>query len=225
MVRIAVSDTGIGIPADKQAVLFQPFQRAGQETGPIEGTGIGLTITRRLARLMRGEVGFRSVAGMGSEFWVDVPVHTTQKASEKPKGPAHHAGHFSGGASQATRLVLYVEDNPANVAFMRDLVSTFDDLVLITAASAELGIELARARRPEVVIMDINLPGMSGIDALRTLREHPETATVPVIALTAAASERDKERGSRAGFFRYLTKPVKVDEFVGALEALLQQGR
>jgi CheY-like chemotaxis protein len=118
-----------------------------------------------------------------------------------------------------------VEDNPANVTFMKDLVSTFEDIDMLAVPTAEMGVELARVRHPEVIIMDINLPGMSGIDALRALRTYPETKDIPVIALTAAASERDKQRGMQAGFYRYLTKPVNVDEFVTAVEALLAAPR
>jgi PAS domain S-box-containing protein len=218
-VRITVEDTGIGIPAEKQDKLFQPFQRAGQETGPIEGTGIGLVITKRLAQLMNGDVGFHSVAGEGSTFWVDMPLrrHTDEEATSTL--PAAHDGAASSLTSAG--LILYVEDNPANIAFMRDLVSAFEAIVLLTANTAEAGIELARLRRPEVIIMDINLPGMSGLDALRVLRQDPDTRDIPVVALTAAASERDRERGLQAGFFRYLTKPVQVDELVTALESLL----
>ncbi len=218
-VRIAVRDTGMGIPAEKQDKLFQPFQRAGQETGPIEGTGIGLVITKRLAQMMLGDVGFRSVPTQGSEFWVELPVHEEQ--SRVSASTALREGEHGRLVSERPRLVLYVEDNPANVTFMKDLVSSFENIDLLTAPTAELGIELALTRKPEAIIMDINLPGMSGVDALRVLRTKPETATIPVIALTAAASERDKERGTRAGFYRYLTKPVKVDELVGALEELL----
>ena len=126
---------------------------------------------------------------------------------------------------EGRKLVLYVEDNPANVTFMKDLVSTFESIELLTATTAETGVELARGRRPDVIIMDINLPGMSGVDALRTLREFPETRDIPVIALTAAASERDKQRGVKAGFYRYITKPVKVDELIGALEELFARPR
>jgi len=218
-VRVTVRDVGLGIPLDKQDKLFQPFQRAGQETGPIEGTGIGLVITKRLAQLMHGDVGFRSVPGQGSEFWVDIPAHAS--ASEWTAPPAPHAAVANRLAVGGRRLVLYVEDNPANVAFMRDLVSTFESIDLLTVPTAELGIEVARERRPEAIIMDINLPGMSGLDALRALRAAPETKEIPIIALTAAASERDKQRGTQAGFYRYLTKPVNVDDFVSALEGLL----
>jgi PAS domain S-box-containing protein len=218
-VRIAVHDTGMGIPADKQDKLFQPFQRAGQETGPIEGTGIGLVISKRLAELMGGRVGFRSVPGEGSVFWVEVRVHSSGARSSAP--PAASDAGAGWVTPDGRRLLLYVEDNPANVTFMKDLVSTFENIDLLSAPTAEMGIELARRRRPEVIIMDINLPGMSGLDALRALRAAPEMKDIPVIALTAAASERDKQRGMEAGFYRYLTKPVKVDELVTALEALL----
>jgi PAS domain S-box-containing protein len=218
-VRVSVRDTGMGIPVEKQDKLFQPFQRAGQETGPIEGTGIGLVITKRLAELMAGSVGFRSVVNEGSEFWIDIPVHGSGVLSSRP-AVVPTAAHSKRVADEQ-RLVLYVEDNPANVTFMRDLASTFDNIELVTVPTAELGIELARARRPAIIIMDINLPGMSGVEALRALRAIPETKSIPVIALTAAASERDKQRGMQEGFYRYLTKPVKVDEFIAAIETLL----
>jgi CheY-like chemotaxis protein len=117
--------------------------------------------------------------------------------------------------------VLYVEDNPANVAFMTDLLDGFSGIELVSVPTAEIGVELARARQPVFVIMDINLPGISGLDALRILREWPETKHIPVIALTAAASERDRQRGEEEGFYRYLTKPIRVDELEATIESLL----
>ncbi|AKV00518.1 PAS family protein [Labilithrix luteola] len=219
--RVSVKDTGMGIPSDKQDKLFQPFQRAGQETGPIEGTGIGLVITKRLAGLMNGDVGFESTAGQGSTFWVDIPVHTSSAGSVAPT--ALRQGSDGRFAAEGNRRVLYVEDNPANVVFMKDLLGSFENIELLTAPTAEVGIELARKHLPDVVIMDINLPGMSGVEALRVLRATASTSRIPVIALTAAASERDKARGTQAGFYRYLTKPVRVDELLTALEALLAQ--
>jgi PAS domain S-box-containing protein len=218
-VRITVKDTGIGIPLDKQSTLFHPFQRAGQETGPIEGTGIGLVITRRLATLMNGEVGFHSVPGQGSEFWVRLPIHASLRSSQVPPDLAELAADQL--VRDGLRRVLYVEDNPANVLFMRDLLSNFESIDLSVALTAELGVELADQLRPDVIIMDINLPGMSGLDALRSLRARADLQHIPVIALTAAASERDRQLGMQAGFYRYLTKPVQVDELISALETLI----
>jgi CheY-like chemotaxis protein len=218
-VCVHVVDSGIGIPLDKQASIFQPFQRAGQETGPIEGTGIGLVITKRLAALMQGDVEFESKPGVGSRFWVTLPVHAVGSVANRSE-----CLELSGTdrlVREGHRLVLYVEDNPANASFMEDLLSNFESIDLIVAPTAEAGVEIATRRRPEVVIMDINLPGMSGLGALRALKANEQTREIPVIALTAAASERDRQAGERAGFYRYLTKPIQVDVLLEALEALI----
>lgn len=220
-VRLIVVDDGIGIPEDKLDRIFDPFQRAGQEGGPIEGTGIGLTITRRLAELMRGSVGFRSQLGQGSEFWIDLPAHVD---------PAAHEPSATGSTAVRPRLptgerqytLVYVEDNPSNIAFMREFIDDLSSVELLTAPTAEIGLELIRARLPKVVIMDVNLPGISGFEAVRRLREWPETRDIPVIGLSAAALARDRVRATEAGFHRYLTKPVKVDELTETIERLLE---
>ena len=222
MVRVVLADDGIGIPEDKQERVFQPFHRAGQETGPIEGTGIGLAISKRLAELMGGAVGFRSTEGQGSEFWIDIPAHQPEAgalAGERQKQPA--GGTSLSGPHGPRYVVVYIEDNPSNIAFMEDLIADFDRVDLVTAPTAEIGIEIVRARRPDAVIMDINLPGMSGFEATRRLREWPETRDIPVVALSAAAMVRDKAKVEGAGFYRYLTKPVKADELATVLEELL----
>jgi PAS domain S-box-containing protein len=218
-VRITVIDDGIGIPADKRDKVFEPFQRAGQETGPIEGTGIGLTITKRLAEMMKGRVGFTSEVDRGSAFWVEMPIHrrVTAEAARVKLEP----GVSPLATGSARHKVVYIEDNPSNIAFMRDLVEDLPSVELLTAPTAEIGLELIRAHAPQVVIMDINLPGMSGFDAVQRLHEWPETRNIPVIGLSAAALLKDTTRAKEVGFYRYLTKPVKVAELTRTLEELL----
>jgi PAS domain S-box-containing protein len=219
-VRITVEDTGLGIPHDKHAKLFQPFQRAGQEAGPIQGTGIGLVITKRLAELMGGRIGFRSTAGEGSSFWVDVKTQVLRSPTSVPPSARQLSDAIL--AQGDERLVLYVEDNPTNVAFMEDLIGAIDGVRLITASTAEEGLSLAKQMRPHAILMDINLPGMNGVEALHALRASDGTRAIPVIALTAAASDRDRAAGLRAGFFRYLTKPLQVEALLDALRAALR---
>jgi CheY-like chemotaxis protein len=217
-VRLAVLDDGIGIALDKQDQIYLPFHRAGQEAGAIEGTGIGLALTRRLTELMGGSVGFHSRPGVGSEFWAEFAA-AEPVPSPLPLASAVAGSPFAG--SEPRYTIVYVEDHPANIAFMEELLADLMRIDLLTAPNAEIGVELIRARRPNAVILDINLPGMSGLEAMRLLRTWPETRDIPVIALSAAAMERDIKRGEEAGFFRYLTKPVKVDELIAALEQLL----
>jgi PAS domain S-box-containing protein len=221
-VRVCLADDGIGIPSDKQDKLFQAFFRAGQETGPIEGTGIGLAITKRLAELMGGSVGFRSEEGKGSEFWIELAEHCRDvSASPVPRSNSVAELSALSGPDGQRYLIVYVEDNPSNIAFMTDLIQDFERVELITAPTAEIGLEIVRAAQPNVVIMDINLPGMSGFEATRRLRDWPETREIPIVALSAAAMLGDRARMRDAGFYRYLTKPVKVDELTKVLEELL----
>ena len=221
VLRISVIDDGLGIAPEKQGKLFEPFQRAGQELGPIEGTGIGLMICKRLAGIMGGEVGFKSLLGIGSEFWIELPEHLgAEQVLAKPAAVAQRL-ELPG----AQRLVVYIEDNPSNIAFMQDVMEEFTQVQLLTAPTAEIGIELVRSRLPDLVLMDINLPGMNGIEATRKLREWPETRDIPVVALTAAAIMRESQRKDVAVFDRYLTKPLKVEELTGTLEELFAAKR
>jgi len=217
--RVIVADNGLGIPDNKRHKIFEPFQRAGQEAGPIEGTGIGLTISKRLAELMQGSVGFTSTEGEGSEFWIEIPIDRSGIAAPARPSPETSAPVLND--STRRHLVVYVEDNPSNIAFMRDLLDDMDSVELVTAPTAEIGLALIRARLPRVVIMDINLPGMSGFDAVNQLHEWPETKHIPVIGLSAAALLKDTSRAQETGFYRYLTKPVKVAELTKTLEELL----
>ena len=225
IVRASITDDGLGIPEEKQDKIFQPFHRAGQETGPIEGTGIGLAISKRLAELMNGGVGFQSTPGKGSVFWLDLPEHRVKApAGDAPPAPSL-ADSVLGKGGASSYLVVYIEDNPSNIAFMQSLVGELERVELICAPTAEVGIELVRAHQPDVVIMDINLPGMSGYEATRTLGQWPETRDIPVVALSAAAMVHDRKRAGEAGFYRYLTKPVRVEELLQTLEELLARPR
>jgi PAS domain S-box-containing protein len=221
-VRISVKDTGAGLPPDQLAQLFQPFNRLGQHDSVEEGTGIGLVVTRQLVELMGGQIGVDSVVGAGTVFWVEFaastpPALVLDNIDEDSLERRQAASRESG--DQPT--MLYVEDNPANLALVEQLIARRGDLKLLTAIDAPLGIELARAYLPDVILMDINLPGISGYGALKLLRDDPATAHIPVLALSANAMPRDIEKGLEAGFFRYLTKPIRVHEFMNAVDVAL----
>jgi len=226
-VRVSVRDTGVGLSAQQMGQLFQPFNRLGRESGSEEGTGIGLVVTKQLIELMGGSIGVDSAVGIGSVFWVELAV---AEAPELVFGPISAAASGDDwavpapAASSAPRhTLLYIEDNPANMALVEKLVSRRPDLSLITAVEAQRGLHLARTHHPDVILMDINLPGLSGYGALALLRQDPLTAHIPVLALSANAVPRDIERGLLAGFLRYLTKPIQVDEFMAALDQALQR--
>jgi len=220
-IRICVKDTGEGLTSDKLAQLFQPFNRLGQASNVEEGTGIGLVVCKRLVELMGGVIGVESVVGKGSVFWIELNlVAEPQPAADAAKPAAIADAHVR--ASPQLRTLLYVEDNPANLMLVEDLIARRPDIRLLSARDGSRGIEIARAARPDVILMDINLPGISGISALRILAEDPATAHIPVIALSANAMPRDIEKGLAAGFFRYLTKPIKVNEFMNTLDVALQ---
>ena len=220
-IRISVADTGAGLPPEKLAQLFQPFNRLGQEAGGVAGTGIGLVVTKRLAELMEGVLGVESTVGVGSVFWCDlISVAAPQLAVQR--GEAEAVAEPQVPHDAPLRTLLYVEDNPANMKLVEQLIARCPDIRLVTAVDGTLGIDLARATQPQVILMDINLPGISGIEALKILREDPATAHIPVVALSANAMPRDIAKGLELGFFRYLTKPIKVKEFMDTLNAALE---
>ena len=221
-IRISVRDTGKGMPPEKVLQLFQPFNRLGQENGEEQGLGIGLVVSRQLVELMGGTIEVESVAGEGSVFWIEfgtaeAPVVTEAKhvAVEQPAMPA----------DSRSRTLLYVEDNLPNLKLVEQIIARRPDLRLLTATDGKRGIELARVNQPEVILMDINMPGMTGLEAMQILRRDPSTAHIPIIALSANAMPHDIAKGLEAGFFNYVTKPMRVDEFMEALDAALRFSR
>ena len=222
--RISVKDTGAGLSPEKLAQLFQPFNRLGQEAGGVAGTGIGLVVTKRLAELMGGVLGVESIAGAGSVFWCElISCAAPQLVVESGEAAALDVPTVATGARRLT--LLYVEDNLANMKLVEQLIARRPDLRLLTAVNGTLGIEVARTSQPTMILMDINLPGISGVEALKVLRGDPATAHIPVVALSANAMPRDIEKGLQAGFFRYLTKPIKINEFMHTLDAALEFAR
>ncbi len=220
-IRISVQDTGAGLAPEQLAQLFQPFNRLGKETSTEEGTGIGLVVTKRLVELMGGTIGVDSTVGVGSVFWIELGLTSAPQLAVQQ---AEHAtsARLPVAAGTPLRTLLYVEDNPANLELVEQLIARRPDLRLLSAANGNLGVEFARAYLPEVILMDINLPGISGIEAMKILRADPTTAHIPVIALSANAVPRDIQKGLEAGFFNYLTKPIKVNEFMDALDLALK---
>jgi PAS domain S-box-containing protein len=224
LTRISVKDSGAGLSPEKLAQLFQPFNRLGQEAGGVAGTGIGLVVTKRLAELMGGVLGVESIAGAGSVFWCElISCAAPQLVVESGEAAALDVPTVATGARRLT--LLYVEDNLANMKLVEQLIARRPDLRLLTAVNGTLGIEVARTSQPTMILMDINLPGISGVEALKVLRGDPATAHIPVVALSANAMPRDIEKGLQAGFFRYLTKPIKINEFMHTLDAALEFAR
>ena len=218
--HVCVSDTGPGIPADKLEQLFQPFNRLGAENGAIEGTGIGLTITRQIAELMGGTVTVESELGVGSTFVIDLPLESITDIDEASLEVAvDHGLHQPAEAVQ--HIVLYIEDNPDNLKLVTMLLGRIQHIHLLTAHTPELGIELAQTRSPELILLDINLPGMDGYQVLEVFKADANLKDIPVIAITANAMARDIRRGRAAGFTDYFTKPLNMAKFVATVERVL----
>jgi PAS domain S-box-containing protein len=218
-IRISVRDSGAGLSPEQMAKLFQPFNRLGQETGAEQGTGIGLVVCKRLVECMGGCIGVDSTVGKGTTFWIEL------KTSNEARSPASMRASVPPGEAapggEHSRTLLCVEDNAANLLLIEEITARRPDIRLLSARNGRDGIAMARGARPDVILMDISLPDISGIQALQVLAEDPATAHIPVIALSAHAIPSDVRLGLEAGFFRYLTKPIRVHEFLATLDVAL----
>ncbi len=219
--RVSIRDSGAGLYPEQLTKLFQPFNRLGQEAGGEEGTGIGLVVAKRLVELMGGVIGVESTLGTGSVFWFELSSVAAPTISPESAGPPELAQtHIPRGAR--LRTLLYVEDNPANLKLVEQIIARHPGMCLVSAVNGNSGIQIARDNQPDVILMDINLPGISGFEALHILRDDALTAHIPVVAISANAMPGDIKRGLKAGFFRYITKPIKVGEFMAAVDAALE---
>jgi len=217
---ILIQDTGMGISPDKIQELFEPFNRLDVDPNLTEGTGIGLSIAKRLMGLMGGSITVRSVVGEGTAFQLAVPVG---KAPQAP--PQKHADEASPVHVKPERVsgstILYVEDNPANLRLVKDILSSRKDIELLFAPQAQDGIELAEMHSPDLILMDIHLPGMDGVTAMMKLKENEKTRHIPVVAVSANAMKADIEKAIEKGFENYITKPIQIGPFFEVLDKYL----
>lgn len=218
-VRIGIRDTGPGIPVERQAELFEPFHRLGAENSGVEGTGIGLTITRELIESMGGSIDVESAVGEGTTFWLEIP------GEQEPEGSSTEAACSAPCAAEvkvgSLRTVLYVEDNPANLRLVSRVLERRPHIDLQTTHDPVLGMELVNTRRFNLLLLDINLPGMNGYELLRRIRDTQAGRKLPVFAISANAMPGDIERGLAAGFDEYLTKPLDIGVLMGLIDHYL----
>ena len=221
--RISITDTGFGLSPEKINQLFQAFNRLGRETKSEEGTGIGLVVSKKMVELMGGTIGVESTVGVGSVFWFELASITEPLQVPLEKHEASILSSFPIIAS-ITRLatLLYVEDNPANLQLVEQIIERHPNMNLLTATNGNTGVQLARKHLPNVILMDINLPDINGFEALDILKHDPKTAHIPIIAVSANAMPGDIKKGIDAGFFRYITKPIRVNELIAIVSLALE---
>lgn len=218
-IHISIKDSGHGLSPDRIAQLFQPFNRLGQEKNGAQGTGIGLVVTKQLVELMGGTIGVESTPESGSTFWIELNQNVAPASAVKNTPSVLPENQQD---STNLRTLLYMEDNPANLMLVEQIIREYPHLRIFSAVDDGLSIALAYADLLDVILIDVNMPGMDGYKTLDILRKNPGTANIPVIALSANITQNEIKQGLEAGFFRYITKPIKINEFkLALLDALI----
>lgn len=216
--RISVTDTGQGIPESKLALLFQPFERLGAEQTAVEGTGLGLALSRALAEAMGGSVGVKTAMQKGSTFWLELE---SAELPAIPDAPPPDAESTAGAATARRATIVYVEDNASNVRLMRGIIKQRPGLELLHAATAEQGLSMIRHRHPELVLLDLHLPDMPGDEIVRRLRADPATKAIPIVIATADASPGVRKRMLAAGATESLSKPLDIQRVLQLFDELV----
>jgi signal transduction histidine kinase len=217
--RLGIRDTGHGIPEHKKGKLFKPFERFDVDAKHIEGTGIGLTITKQLIELMNGTIGFKSNTEEGSFFYVDIPVAVKAPAIQLEGKAETDQPDLS---NSDKNKILYFEDVPENLELVRQILTKRKGMRLLSASTALVGIEIAQSEMPDLILMDIHMPGMDGLTAFKKLQSMNETKDIPVVALTADAMDGDIKKALELGFKDYITKPIDVPKFLNMISEVLK---
>jgi PAS domain S-box-containing protein len=223
LVRIRIADTGIGIPEDRLSVLFEPFERLGAERTEVEGTGLGLALSKALAETMGGTLELESSSADGSSFIIGLCLSERPHVGDGGAEPGARRGRPAVTPGVTHGQVLYIEDNATNLKLVQQILERYFSVELISAMQGTLGVDLARKHRPDVIILDLHLPDTTGLEVLRRLKADESTSAIPVIVLSADASKGRSAQALELGAIGYLTKPLDIDTFVNALARELQQ--
>jgi PAS domain S-box-containing protein len=218
--RVKVRDTGPGLKPDSQAKLFTPFERLGAEQTGVEGTGLGLALSKRLLEMMGGGIGAENNPDRGATFWMELPLVQDPVAQLEAQMPAVSAA-ASPAKQQRQRIVLYVEDNLSNITLIEHIIVHRPHVKLVAAMQGRLGLDLAREHRPDLILLDLHLPDISGEDVLQGLRQEPELSNTPVIVISADATRGRIERLLGMGVLDYLPKPLDIKRFLQLLDTCL----
>lgn len=219
-IAIRVRDTGVGIPQERMDDLFEPFNRLNYEFGDIEGTGIGLSITKQLVAQMNGAIEVESKVGGGSCFTISFP--RGKIISPEPETTIGLDRPLESHPETEPVQILYIEDNPANIEVVEKFLELRSNFSLQVAENAELGVMRAKISQPQVILMDLRLPGMDGFEAFKELNRYPQTKAIPVVALTAHAKQSDIDKALNMGFRAYITKPIEITSFFKTIDSIIK---
>lgn len=223
--HLSISDTGMGLSQEQQKQLFEPFTRFKTKNKSIQGTGIGLSITKKIVEVMGGKIGVESTLGEGSTFWIELYCKCLNSTQSNIIDKNNSSDNKKVTYDTHKKTILYIDDNPANLRLVRQALKVFPDVIFLSAHESLLGFELAIEHKPDLILLDINLPGMDGFEVLKELRKSWSTQSIPVIAISANAMPRDIKKGLDSGFNKYITKPINIELLLDTVNKILLSNR